>query len=257
MLGGLDWVPAGTFLITAVAVADIFEEPQLNVPLVTQSLLGWPVQIMGVEGEWFHLQADDGSPGWSLVSNFNLPLFPDLTRVRVQAKKTIVFLKPGSTPPLNVFLGSELVLLGQKNDWCEVGLPAGQTGWVAGADILGQALGVIATARLLTGTPYLWGGMTMLGLDCSGLTYLTYLLNGMQLPRDTADQFKAGKPVKTADLMPGDLVFFSTIVPGPSHVGIYLGQGEFINARTKEGVTVTGLDDKFFGPRFLEGRRYG
>ncbi|RYD01872.1 hypothetical protein N752_27495 [Desulforamulus aquiferis] len=115
---------------------------------------------------------------------------------------------------------------------------------------------VLNIGHLFYKAPYLWGGMTNEGIDCSGLTYMSYYLCGLRLPRDAQDQFKKGKQVEQNNLQPGDLVFFSTIDPGPSHVGIYQGDGYFLNARTKDGVTVTAMEDPFFSSRYLGARRY-
>jgi cell wall-associated NlpC family hydrolase len=98
---------------------------------------------------------------------------------------------------------------------------------------------IIATAETYLGDPYLWGGTTAAGFDCSGFTQLVFAENGITIPRVSTDQFTVGTAVAFANMEPGDLIFFATETPGVvSHVGVYLGNNEFINDSTSLGVTI-------------------
>jgi cell wall-associated NlpC family hydrolase len=90
----------------------------------------------------------------------------------------------------------------------------------------------VATARRFLGVPYLWGGMSALGLDCSGLVSQVYGAHGVTLPRDARHAVRrpGAAPVDKAQLRPGDLVFFGK--SKITHVGMYVGDGRFINATT-------------------------
>jgi peptidoglycan DL-endopeptidase CwlO len=100
--------------------------------------------------------------------------------------------------------------------------------------------GILATSKSLMGVPYVWGGTTPSGFDCSGYTKYVFAKNGITLPRISSDQYKVGRYVAFASLKPGDLVFFSLNNNGQvSHVGIYIGNGQFINATTSKGVTIS------------------
>ncbi|AHF08132.1 C40 family peptidase [Desulfitobacterium metallireducens] len=103
-----------------------------------------------------------------------------------------------------------------------------------------QAQNVIASAETYMGTPYLWGGTTSTGIDCSALTQKAFQAAGINLPRVSRDQYNVGSSVAAKDLKPGDLVFFSfTSNHQVSHVGIYIGDGRFINATSSKGVTIS------------------
>lgn len=99
---------------------------------------------------------------------------------------------------------------------------------------------IIATAKQYLGVKYLWGGTTpQTGFDCSGYVSYVFNQNGISLPRVSRDQYTVGTKVAFEDLQPGDLVFFSFVGNGVvSHDGIYLGNGQFINASSSKGVTV-------------------
>lgn len=114
---------------------------------------------------------------------------------------------------------------------------------------------VVALALRLVGTPYRYGGSTPDALDCSGFVQEVYRMAGYRLPRTVDLQFQATVEVGREDLLPGDLVFFETYLPGPSHIGIYLGQGRFLHASSSRGVTVSRLSESYFARRFLGGRR--
>ncbi len=114
---------------------------------------------------------------------------------------------------------------------------------------------VIMTGRSFMGVPYVWGGEDPSGFDCSGFIQYVYAKHGISLPRTADIQFNVGKVIKFGDEKPGDLVFFETYCPGPSHVGIYLGRDYFLHASSSRGVTVDRLSSDFFGPRYLGAKR--
>ena len=118
---------------------------------------------------------------------------------------------------------------------------------------------LVKTAKRFLGVPYRWGGSTVKdGFDCSGLTMVAYRLNGLNLPRVSRNQFRAGKAVSEAKLSPGDLVFFATKGgQRVTHVGMYVGNGEFIHApRTGKTVRIEKMNNSFFSKTFVGGRTY-
>ncbi len=118
---------------------------------------------------------------------------------------------------------------------------------------------LVETAKQFIGIPYRWGGTTAEnGFDCSGLTMVSYRLNGLNLPRVSRNQFQAGKWVSKAQLRPGDLVFFATKGgTRVTHVGMYIGDGNFIHApRTGKDVRIEKLSNSFFAKTYMGGRTY-
>lgn len=112
----------------------------------------------------------------------------------------------------------------------------------------GDAGAVIAWARKALGTPYVWGGNSIgKGLDCSGLVQQAFKAIGINLPRVSADQVRAGKRISTKDLRPGDLVAWdnSSRNNGADHIGIYIGGGKFIEApRAGRNVQISSLKSR-------------
>ncbi|MHB8074161.1 C40 family peptidase [Desulfosporosinus fructosivorans] len=102
-----------------------------------------------------------------------------------------------------------------------------------------KASAIIATGKQYIGVKYLYGGTTPSGFDCSGFVQYVFAKNGINLPRVSRDQYKVGTSVSFSNLKPGDLVFFSLAKNGVvDHVGIYVGNGQFINASSSKGVTI-------------------
>ena len=142
-----------------------------------------------------------------------------------------------------------------KGKWAQVVLPSGRTGWVCRKalrpldDRIDIRMGdkaegkvsqekmedIIASAMKLVGVPYMWGGMSSKGVDCSGLVRIACIMNDVLLPRNASQQIKCGVPVELADLQRGDLVFFGKPATEDkpmrvTHVGIYLGDNHIIHA---------------------------
>jgi cell wall-associated NlpC family hydrolase len=116
---------------------------------------------------------------------------------------------------------------------------------------------LIGTALALRGIPYLNGGTGPRGFDCSGFTQYVYARHGVQLPREVRDQFAEGTPVKDDDLKVGDLLFFTTVAPGPTHVGIAIGGDEFVHAPSSRGVVrVERFSAAYWSARYLGARRF-
>ncbi|HET7815925.1 MAG TPA: C40 family peptidase [Candidatus Baltobacteraceae bacterium] len=110
-----------------------------------------------------------------------------------------------------------------------------------------------AALRFL-GTPYVFGGTSSYGFDCSGYTQHVFAMLGIAIPRTADAQYYAGNRIK-GSMRPGDLVFFQTYEPGPSHVGIYLGNGQFVHASSSHGVMVSHLSDSYWSARYLGAKR--
>ena len=151
----------------------------------------------------------------------------------------------------------------------EAGVPAGSvpppaapgrpgrppvSGIPAGATTDGYALS--STALSLRGAPYRNGGIDPNGFDCSGFVRYVYQQHGVPMPRAVREQFQVGKNVGRDRLEAGDLVFFSTVSPGASHVGIMIGGNQFIHAPSERGVVrVENLSAQYWSSRFVGAKR--
>lgn len=115
---------------------------------------------------------------------------------------------------------------------------------------------LINNAMQYLGTPYVFGGNSLYyGIDCSAYTQQIFAMVGISLPRTADYQFEVGTPVSRADLIPGDMVFFTTYTYGASHCGIYIGDGNFIHASSSQGVTISSLSHPYYSSRYIGARR--
>lgn len=112
---------------------------------------------------------------------------------------------------------------------------------------------VTTTARSLIGTPYVWGGTTTNGFDCSGFVQYVFQTQGMTIPRTVHEVYNFSTPVSSPSV--GDVVFFETYRAGPSHMGIYLGNNQFIHAGEARGVEVSNLTDTYWENKYLGANR--
>jgi cell wall-associated NlpC family hydrolase len=175
--------------------------------------------------------------------------------------------RPKSQAPLGARLEVVKPAEDPQKRWVTVRLPSGETAFVQSGDVRladadaprarGSEADLVATARRFTGVPYLWGGMSVHGIDCSGLTSRVYAVNGIDLRRDADLQFDdpRAQPVERAALRPGDLLFFGQ--KKITHVAMYVGEGRFINAttHTRPDVHEESLDDPYWVALYRGARR--
>ncbi|KMY53020.1 peptidase P60 [Bacillus sp. FJAT-27231] len=125
---------------------------------------------------------------------------------------------------------------------------------VHSADAAYSADSVIAEAKKYIGTPYKWGGTTPRGFDCSGFIQYAHKQVGLSLPRTAAQMYQKGSVISKSELEPGDLIFFSTYSKGASHVGLYIGDNEFIHSASK-GVRIDKVSNSYYQKRYLGSKR--
>ena len=253
---------------------DVFAEADIKSERVTQAIFNQPVEILEEKEDWLKVKVVDGYTGWvksKFVSTDTLSV--DINKYKykvvISAKtKTILSQAKGGITIKEVVMGTELYSNNKMDGSYEVALPGRITGWVSEEGTIElepdmkipetQAEDFIDTAKKFKGTKYMWGGVSANGLDCSGLTYRCARINGVNLPRDSKDQFKVGKKVQKSGIQPGDLLFFSTNedLKDISHVGIYLGNNEFIHASKGKGyVLISSLESSYYQNRLVGARR--
>jgi len=225
-----------TEAIINVSVANIYETHEYQSQIVTQAILGEPVKVHERSQNFSLVELPDTYTGW--VSNYQLSQSdghrsPETVTVREHWIQ--IYRDPDIRSQIvrDAVIGTQLDKAGSDGDWIEIRLPDGDPGWI-GRSVLGKfpnadRQGVTSLAGEFLGYPYFWGGRSPKGFDCSGLTQTVYRLLGIRIPRDSWMQQKAGKPV--ANVLPGDLYFFSEAGDRITHVGIALGDGRILHAR--------------------------
>lgn len=122
--------------------------------------------------------------------------------------------------------------------------------------VVASGYALSGTALSLRGAPYRDGGIDPSGFDCSGFVRYVYGQHGVAMPRQVRDQFRVGRTIDRDRLEPGDLVFFSTVAPGASHVGIVIGGDQFVHAPSERGVVrVESLASQYWASRYIGAKR--
>ncbi len=237
------------FGIVSVSVANMRPVPSVSAELINQTLLGTVVRLLKWEDGYYYVQNWDRYLGWlssssvTEVDSAAAAAWQTGSRVVCRANYGVVRDAPAASGTILVDLvpGAVLTKLGRSGDWLQVGLPDGRQGYVQ-ADLMRDEEGlppltierVLATARGYLGVPYLWGGTSTKGFDCSGFTQTVYRMNNLPLPRDASQQVHLGRPVDLEDdfvhLAPGDLLFFGPRPERITHVALYLGGKRYIHS---------------------------
>lgn len=268
------------------SVGTLRAEPRYGAELVSQALLGMPVRILEQQGGWRRVQTPDRYIGWmngsvEPMTDVQRQQYLKLTKLIVTALHTRSFTDTGkeALPVSDLVAGDMLVVQSTKGGFYQVQYPDGReafvkktdglkvSDWLNSSMLTGER--IVQAAKQLIGVPYLWGGTSTKGLDCSGFTRQVYFMHGVILARDASQQVRYGRLIDDTgdfnDALPGDLVFFGTkaTVGNPMervvHVGIYLGNKRFIHA--SDYIRINSFDpadplyDVFNTKRYLRTKR--
>jgi len=244
------------FGLINLSVANIRSAPGHRSEMVTQAIMGTPVKVLKVQDDWVLIQTPDRYLGWTdptALARCKAGELEDWNGsawvIYTDHSGFIWDLLHTDQPISDITAGGMVKLTGESVQYFLVELPDGRRGsirkteaalfdsWTEGLALSGEA--IVETATFFLGHPYLWGGTSIRGFDCSGFTKTVYFLNGIILPRDADQQSKCGENVSTGNnfehLRPGDLLFFGSPPPGGgeariTHTGIYTGNLQFIHS---------------------------
>jgi hypothetical protein len=247
--------------VVIMSVENMFSGPTDGVDVVSQALLGDNVRVLKAEKDasgaaWVRIETPDTYRGWvrAAALRFLKPGDPPYAKTgqvfAVTGLMANLYAEPDVTAhkPLKIApLSAVLEVAAEKNDrWLEIVLPCGHRAFVQRGDgILAPgpwswprrpAADMIALGKRLLGVPYLWGGTSPLGLDCSGFVQLVYRMNGVAILRDADIQMTESGLAEVAkgQAQAGDLVFFGRAIDKISHVGMMIDGENFINATVYE-----------------------
>jgi uncharacterized protein YgiM (DUF1202 family) len=266
-----------------ISVCNMRETPNYSAEMVSQALLGTPVEILQYGGEygWPEVKTPDGYTGWVhkdaivAMTAEQLHQWNHGPLAVVTALTGLVYEGPSAKSAVvsDVVGGDRLKLLGKCAKYLKVQFPGGRIGYISKADakeldawrkgLDNSAGGILRTALSMRGFPYIWAGMSPKGMDCSGYVRAVLAMHDIIIPRDAGPQSGTGELIDVKDaLEPGDLVFFGRWngdLPRVSHVGFYLGEGRFIHSLGLVKIGSFNADDPLYDAyntgRYLFGTR--
>lgn len=249
----------GRWALPVISTAHIRTEPRHSSEMSSQALMGTPLKLKGTtDNGWCLIETPEGYTGY--INGNTLTVMDDSAFTEWRRAPRLIVTSPSEIKvfdetTLHKSILSESILsdlipgciIEGKVDSCSaltyIILPDGRRGYVESCHVADlekwsdqkpSADCIVNMAKAQTGSPYLWGGLSSKGMDCSGLTKMAFYGCGLILPRDASQQALRGNPVETDSLKKGDLVFFGNISTGRvNHVGIYDSDGFYIEAAGK------------------------
>ncbi len=259
-----DGIPASRkWAQVKLSIATLRTEPKHSAEIATQGIMGAPVKVLQKAEDWYRVQmADDyiayvPESSLSFKTEAQMKAWRKAKRYIVTAYDSRLVTEPhGDMTVSDLVMGNILEFKTAQGGWLKLATPDGRVGWVDAADCaeLSQwsqqgfsAAQIEKTARRMMGSSYLWGGTSTKVTDCSGLSKVSYLSNGIILQRDASQQALTGKIMKKGtdwrQYETGDLLFFGNEKTGRvTHVGIYLRDGNYIHCSGQ--VKINSLDPK-------------
>lgn len=243
--------------IVNVSVTNTRERPAYSSGQESQALLGMPVRVTDRMNEWLQVETPDAYVAWTLgstvkrVSREELTAWNTAPQVVVTALYAQVYSQRStkSAAVSDVVGGDRLRLVGRRGKYFHVAFPDGREGFLHRSAcqpidewrnrLKADAQSILHTARSLTGVPYMWGGTSPKGVDCSGFVRTTLYLHDIIIPRNASQQARTGERLEIApdfsNLVPGDLLFFGSRGDESRpervvHVAFYVGDGRFIHS---------------------------
>ena len=248
-----------TFGITALSVMNLRTGSGYAAEAATQTIMGMPVRILEKRAGWTRTMTPEGYIAWvssGSIQPMNETEYNEWTaapKMIVTTHYTLFRESPSHNSAVvsDGVWGNTVRAEGRSGSFYKVILPNGKIAYVNNSDVEPfdkwlenrnpSAENIIATAKQFLGFPYMWGGTSIKAMDCSGFTKTVFFLNGVIITRDASQQAKTGVDVEITEgftnLQKGDLIFFGSKATAEkservTHVGIYLGNGEFIHAAT-------------------------
>ncbi len=245
-----------TWALVKLSVAPMRSEDKFSSEMVSQAIMGTPIKILETKNEWYKIQSPEGYIGWmnstgleKISENQYQKWRANKSRLIVSTNESKIYSNPTNNSDIisDIVNGSILVLEEKTNKYYKVKLPDSTVGFISEDDCVlfeewenkidnTTNTELIKYAKTLLGTPYLWGGMSTKAMDCSGFTKTVFFSQGWILERDASQQVKSGINIdinKLESLIPGDLLFFGKNNNKITHVGIYIGNYQFIHSAGK------------------------
>jgi cell wall-associated NlpC family hydrolase len=273
------------FAVVTLSVANLRSQPKHSAELATQATLGTPLAVLKKKDDWYLVQTPDRYISWvdaggiALMNKEEKDAWSTSEKIVFTDQVGYLYEQPADQIPVSdLAAGNILELVLEGDEYHKVKLPDGREGfisatsstlfeqWIASRNT--SAKNLISTAKDMMGIPYLWGGTSIKGVDCSGFTKTIFFLNGRIIPRDASQQVLEGEEVdrdkKWQNLEPGDLLFFGKAATDETpervvHVGMWIGEGSFIHSQGR--VRISSFDpasenyDEYELNRYLRTKR--
>ncbi|WP_435353635.1 NlpC/P60 family protein [Emticicia sp. SJ17W-69] len=271
-----------TYALVNISVANMRSQPKESAELASQTLLGTALKIFDKDRYWYQVQTPDNYIGWvegttiSRISKADLDSYQSKTKLMYAKPYGFSYTKPDENAQTisDLTWGDLLIVKDTLKGFYEVIYPDNRQAFVAQNEVIhfqqwqkttqATEQSLVGAATKMMGLPYLWGGTSWKGVDCSGFTRMIYQNNAILLPRDASQQVFAGDEVPFEQLKVGDLLFFGEKATPEKpekvvHVGMWIGDNQFIHSSGM--VRISSFDkncsnyDSHNASRYLRSRR--